>query len=171
MARSSKIWRRMKCAMTSRTNRINSTPKQRPKPSPNPHGVEERRHQTMAQYLAGDKIEDICREMGCSKSWLYKWRNRYRADDPTWAQERTRRPRSNPRQLPERIEEAIVHLARTVEPRRTGRVSATAIGQALKDQAMKPFPSQRTIYRVLQRHDKEANRPISRPSESHMEAL
>jgi transposase-like protein len=157
--------------MTSRTNRGNSSPKQRHESSPNPPGGEDRRHQALARYLAGDKIEDICQEMGCSKSWLYKWRDRYRADDPMWAQERTRCPRSHPRQLPERIETAIVHLARTLAPKGTGRVSATDIRQALQEQAIEPLPSRRTIYRVLQRHNKEVNRLISRPSESYMEAL
>ena len=157
--------------MTSRTNRSDSTPKQLPQDSPNPHEGENRRHQAMARYLAGDKIEDICRELGCSKSWLYKWRVRYQADDPTWTQERTRRPRRNPRQRPERIEEAIIHLARTLEPRGSRRASATDIGRALKDRAIEPLPSRRTIYRVLQHHNKEVNRLVSRPSESHMEAL
>ena len=71
---------------------------------------EDRRHQAIARYLAGDRIEEICRELGCSKSWLYKWRDRYQADDPTWAQAQTRRPRSNPRQTPDTIAEAIIHL-------------------------------------------------------------
>jgi transposase-like protein len=36
-----------------------------------------RRPDAIERYLAGDPIETICREMGCSKSWLYKWTNRY----------------------------------------------------------------------------------------------
>jgi hypothetical protein len=164
MARSSRKWQRIKCAMTSRTNRIDAGPPQGQKAARSSLGVEDRRHQAIARYLAGDKIEALCREMGCSKSWLYKWRDRYPTEDPTWAQERPRRPRSNPRHLPERIEEAMVHLARTLEPRGTGRVRATAIRQTLKDQATAPLPSRRTIYRILQRHDQEVNRLISRPS-------
>ncbi len=46
---------------------------------------EQRRHQAVARYLAGDPIETICHEMRCSKSWLYKWKNRYQPDDPGWA--------------------------------------------------------------------------------------
>jgi transposase-like protein len=157
--------------MTSRTNPSEPNPKQRLKDSPNPPEGAHRRHQAMARYLAGDKIEDICRELGCSKSWLYKWRGRYQAEELTWTHERTRRPRSNPRQLPERVQEAILHLAQTLAPQASGWASATAIGQALKDQAIAPLPSRRTIYRVLQRHAKEVDRRASRPSESPMEAL
>src|SRR6266446_729792 len=45
---------------------------------------EHRRQQAIARYLAGDKIEAICRDMHCAKSWLYKWKARYQADDPAW---------------------------------------------------------------------------------------
>jgi len=128
---------------------------------PLPRGDEDRRHQAMARYLAGDRIEDICRELGCAKSWLYKWRARYQANDPAWARERTRRPRSNPRQTPDRIEEAIVHLYQLLEPQGSGRTSAATIWQALEEQAIDPLPSRRTIYRILQRHTKEANRNTS----------
>jgi len=128
---------------------------------PLPHGGEDRRHQAMVRYLAGDRIEDICRELGCSKSWLYKWRARYQATDPVWAQERTRRPRSNPRQTPDRIEEAIVHLCQVLGPQGSGRTSAATIWQALQEQAIIPLPSRRTISRILQRYTKEANRNTS----------
>ena len=150
--------------MTSRTNRSYSSQKKMQKREPRLRGVEERRHEAITRYLRGDKIEAICRELGGSKSWLYKWRDRYQAGDPTWAQERTRRPRHNPRQTSESLEEAIVHLARTLEPRESGRASVTDIGQALKDQAIDPLPSRRTLYRILQRHNQEVNHSSSRPS-------
>jgi hypothetical protein len=36
-----------------------------------PSPLEQRRHLAVQRYLAGDLIETICQEMGCSKSWLY----------------------------------------------------------------------------------------------------
>jgi transposase-like protein len=53
---------------------------------------EQRRQRAIDRYLAGDPIEDICQELACSKSWLYKWRERYLATDPSWSAERSRRP-------------------------------------------------------------------------------
>jgi DNA invertase Pin-like site-specific DNA recombinase len=44
--------------------------------------LESRRQLAVKRYLDGDPIEQICREMGCSKSWLYKWKNRYQAAEP-----------------------------------------------------------------------------------------
>ena len=68
-----------------------------------------RRQDAIERYLAGAPIETICREMGGSKSWLYKWKNRYEASKPTWCQERSRRPQRTPTQTPEALERAIVH--------------------------------------------------------------
>src|SRR5712691_7073861 len=42
-----------------------------PKGATMPHREEQRRKQAIARYLADDKIEDICKAMGGSKSWLY----------------------------------------------------------------------------------------------------
>ena len=42
---------------------------------------EQRRQRAIDSYLAGDPIEDICREVACAKSWRYKWRDRSLAPD------------------------------------------------------------------------------------------
>lgn len=70
---------------------------------------ERRRQQAIARYLAGDPLEVICREMGCSKSWRYKWRDRYEAANATWAQEVSRRPGTSPTTLSVAREEEMVH--------------------------------------------------------------
>src|SRR5262249_15248490 len=86
--------------MTSRTNHhLESQDQGGPMPVPL-SALDLRRQDAIERYLAGDLIETICREMGCSKSWLYKWKNRYEASKPTWVQERSRRPRRIPTQLP-----------------------------------------------------------------------
>ena len=114
---------------------------------------EQRRQQAVARYLAGDKIEDICREMQCAKSWLFKWKARYQADDLSWSQEQLRRPRSNPSKTAQAVEQTVVDLHRTlVQSGKGGR--AASVRQALKQQGTEPVPSLRTIYRILQRHEK-----------------
>ena len=115
---------------------------------------EQRRHQAIARYLAGDPIETICHEMRCSKSWLYKWKNRYQADDPGWATSRSTQPRHNPRQLPPSIQQRVVAWRRTVAPNGK-RWSAMAIQKELQRQGVEPTPSLRTIYRMLQRQDQD----------------
>jgi len=119
-----------------------------------PDREEQHRKQAIARYLADDKIEDICTAMGGSKSWLYKWRDRYQADDPHWATELPRRARTTPATTPQTIEQAVASLRRTRCQNGPG-CGAAAIQQGLAQHGLEPVPSQRTIYRILQRHQKE----------------
>jgi len=119
-----------------------------------PPREEQRRKEAIARDLADDTIEDICQAMACSKSWLYKWRSRYQADDPNWATELTRKPRTNPANTPHTIEQAVVSLRHAVIQNGQG-CGAASIQQALTQQEREPVPSRRTIYRILQRHEKE----------------
>jgi transposase-like protein len=141
--------------MTSRTNHRYQNPHRAPKETCRSRPLECRRQQAIARYLDGDPIEAICREMKCSKSWLYKWRDRYQADNPSWAQEISRRPVTSPAKLSATLEEEIMRLRQTLSSIGSGPASAAAIRQALENMAIEPVPSLRTIYRVLQRHEKE----------------
>ena len=111
-----------------------------------------RRQDAIARYLAGDPIETICREMGCAKSWLYKWKKRYEASKPDWFQERSRRPRSTPTQTSEALERAIVHLRDSLSLGESRGVSAQVIREHLCRHHGEPLPSRRTIYRILKRY-------------------
>jgi transposase-like protein len=113
-----------------------------------------RRHQAIDPYLAEDKIEEICRQLACSTSWLYKWRNRYDATNAAWAQEHPKRPKNHPTQTPEHVEGAVVSLHLTLRHNGTSG-GVTAIMQALAQQGIEPVPSRRTIYRILRRHHTE----------------
>ena len=90
----------------------------------------QRRKQAIAQYLAGDKIEDICETMACAKSWRYTWRDRSQANDPYWAKERTKRPKSPPPTIPESIELAVGSLHHTLSRNGPGH-GAASLKQAL----------------------------------------
>ena len=48
--------------------------------------------------------------IGLFEKWLYKWRDRYLATDPSWSAERSRRPRTPPTQTPQRIAQVVVAL-------------------------------------------------------------
>ena len=114
----------------------------------------QRRQRAIDRYLAGDPIEDICRDLACSKSWLYKWRDRYLATDPSWSAARSRRPRTTPTKTPQPIAPVVAALRQTLA-QHGHDCGAAAIQQALEQQGIAPVPSQRTIYRILQRYAKE----------------
>jgi uncharacterized protein YjcR len=115
---------------------------------------EQRRQQAIARYLAGDPIEDICRELACSKSWLYKWRERYLATDPSWSAARSRSPRTTPTKTSPHIEQAVIALRRTLAQHGQD-CGAASLQQALAQQGIESVPSQRTISRILHRYAKE----------------
>ena len=115
---------------------------------------EQRRQRAIDRYLAGDPIEDICRELACSKSWLYKWRDRYLATDPSWSAAQSRRPKTTPTKTPPCIAHVVVALRQMLAQQGTD-CGAAAIQQALAQQGIEPMPSRRTIYRILHRYAKE----------------
>ncbi|MGE3542235.1 MAG: hypothetical protein AB7N91_33085 [Candidatus Tectimicrobiota bacterium] len=115
---------------------------------------EQRRRQAISHYLADDKVEDICRQLACSTSGLYKWRGRYDAQNPAWAEERSKRPKSHPTQTSEHVERAVVSLHLMLAHNGTGS-GAAALIQVLTQQGILPVPSRRTIYRIVHRHHKE----------------
>ena len=120
-----------------------------------PSGLEQRRQDAITRYLAGAPIAVIGRECGCSKSWLYKWKQRYQVTEPTWAREQSRRPETTPTKTPQAVEVEIVRLRQMVLPSTAGTVSARLIRERLRQQHVESIPSLRTIYRILKRHTKE----------------
>jgi hypothetical protein len=143
--------------MTSRTNRNSAGENQKGGTRLSPAARQQRRQEAMTRYLAGEPIEVICREMGCSKSWLYKWKNRDQVTEPEWVQERSRRPQTFPTKTPEALEAEIVRLGQTLSPDGSGSVSADVIRDHLGHHGGDSIPSRRTIYRILKRQAKEVN--------------
>jgi hypothetical protein len=142
-------------AMTSRTKRHAVGQNQRGETRTAPAALQQRRQEVLERYLAGDPIEVICREMGCSKSWLYTWKNRYQVTEPDWFQAYSRRPESTPTKTPDALEAEIVRLRLTLAPDGSGTVSAGVIRDHLRQHRVESIPSRRTIYRILKRQAQE----------------
>ena len=137
--------------MTSRTNRqIGGQNQSRTTQAPT-SGLEQRRQLAVERYLNGDPIEIICEEMGCSKSWLYKWKKRYQFTEPDWVQEHSRRPQTSPTKTPVALEAEIVRLRKKLSPDGSATVSADVIRDHLSQNGGDWIPSRRTIYRIFNR--------------------
>jgi hypothetical protein len=141
--------------MTSRTNRNSAGENQPGGTRLSPGARQQHRQEAMKRYLAGDPIEVICREMGCSKSWLYKWKKRHQFTEPDWVQEHSRRPERIPTKTSDTLEAEIIRLRRTLSPGASGSVSADAIRDYLRQHGRESIPSRRTIYRILNPQGKE----------------
>lgn len=141
--------------MTSRTNHHSVGQNHLGETRISPEALQRRRQEVLERYLAGDPIAVICREMGCAKSWLYKWKNRSQVTEPDWFQEHSRRPETTPTKTPETLEAEIVRLRHTLSPDGSSTVSAGVIRDHLRQHRIESMPSRRTIYRILNRQAQE----------------
>ena len=145
------------CAITSSTHSHSQGTNAPLKEAIMPQHHEQRRKHAIDRYLAGDKIDDICRQMACSKSWLYKWKTRYQAGNLSRAKERSRRPSRHADKTPQRIEQAVIEMRRTLD-QNGQRCGAQAIRHALEHHGIAAPPSLRTIYRILQRQKRRKDK-------------
>jgi hypothetical protein len=115
------------------------------------------RQRAITRYLNGERPATICRALGYSREWFYKWLARYQSGDIEWAQERARRPHRSPTQMTARIESAVVTTRQSLRQRQLF-AGAQAIAWELSEAGITP-PSLRTIGRILARHELVTRRP------------
>jgi transposase len=110
------------------------------------------REKAIKAYLRGEPVSQIAVRLKRSRRWVYQWIGRYENRDAegAWAEERSRRPRSNPRQVPAATVEAVKLVRQRREQEGLFR-GAQAIHWELEELAYAPLPSLRTISRVLNR--------------------
>jgi transposase len=108
-----------------------------------------KRERAIARLERGESVEAICTSLGCSRSWLYKWRNR-RKTGKDWAQSQSRRPHTSPLQTTPAVEQKILEIRQSLvgEGRFYG---AQVIAGEMLDGSGLEVPV-RTIDHVLKRH-------------------
>ena len=111
---------------------------------------EQDRQWAIERYLAKESPSSIYTSMGHSKSWFYKWMERYRTGEEFWFKDRARCPLQNPNRTPVEIVE-IIKAIRLELYNKDVFCGAQAIRWELEDLGIEPLPSERTIARVLAR--------------------
>ena len=104
------------------------------------------------RFLAGEKPKTICTTLGRSRSWLYKWINRFSENDDAWSRSLPTQPVNVANRTPTEIEE-IVKMVRLSLYNKNLFCGAQAILWELEDLGIIPLPSLRTINRILSRND------------------
>ncbi len=112
--------------------------------------TERDRCRAIERYLGGESPAAICVSMGYTTRWFYKWLKRFRADDPDWFRDISRRPHHSPACTSREIEE-IVKLVRLSLYNQDLFYGAQAIRWEMEDLCVRPLPSLRTINRILER--------------------
>ncbi|MGO8987652.1 MAG: integrase core domain-containing protein [bacterium] len=114
--------------------------------------IQKQRALAVQRYLAGESPESICASLGKTKPWLYKWVARHTPDDPTWSEDRSRRPLSSPYRTPTEIEK-IVEMVRLNLYNKGLFCGNQAIQWEMIDMEAQPIPSLSTIGRILRRRE------------------
>jgi len=115
-------------------------------------GIKQLRILAVQRFKNGESPGSICTSLGKSKVWLYKWIKRYSKEDPSWYEDRARRPLSSPMHTPTEIEE-IVKMVRLNLYNQDLFCGAQAILWEMEDLGVQPLPSIRTINRILSRNE------------------
>jgi len=58
--------------------------------------VQQERQWAVQRFFGGESPDAICVSLGRSRTWLYKWADRFLEDSPEWFKSKSRRPLSNP---------------------------------------------------------------------------
>jgi putative transposase len=108
------------------------------------------REHAIRSYLNGESIKAIATKLGYSRTWVYKWIERYDAGGDDWQEDKARCPHSNPRKLPDVVVEAV-KFARANLFEQGLFCGAQAIRWELETMQCVPLPSLRTINRIIGR--------------------
>lgn len=141
--------------------------------------AEQVRVAAVGRYRGGERASAICRAMGRTRGWLYKWLKRAKGAGSEWFSDQSRRPRQTQRTTGE-IED-IVQFVRLSLYNRGQCCGDQAIRWEMEAQKVSPLPSVRTIARILSRRSLTHQRtgeyepkgivypawPASNPSDVH----
>jgi len=119
----------------------------------------------------GIKPGEVLKRVGRSRSWLWKWRTRFGNQGSAGLRSQARRPRTSPRAWASAMVRLIVQTRKRLSNAQTGLIGARAIRTDLKTlMPRRRLPSERTIYRVLQRAGQSAHLPPRDPTAAYFPA-
>lgn len=101
----------------------------------------------------GETVADVCRRYGISRDTYYRYRRRYLAEGIEGLEDRPRKPKTSPAQIPTKVELRIVEM-RTTHPRWGARRIRAELAREGID-----APAVSTVHQALRRNGLVAARP------------
>lgn len=101
----------------------------------------------------GETVADVCRRYGISRDTYYRYRRRYLAEGIEGLEDRPRKPKTSPAQIPTEVELRIVEM-RTAHPRWGARRIRAELAREGID-----APAVSTVHQALRRNGLVAARP------------
>ena len=111
-------------------------------------------------------ISEVARDYRVARSWIYTLLARYRAEGEAGLEPRSRRPASNPRQLPVAVEERIIKLRKQLGEQGLDAGPHTIAFHLHTQTGSAPAVS--TIHKVLRRRGFITPQPRKRPRSSYL---
>ncbi|OBH04414.1 MULTISPECIES: IS481 family transposase [unclassified Mycobacterium] len=111
-------------------------------------------------------ISEVARDYRVARSWIYTLLARYRAEGEPGLEPRSRRPSSNPRQLPTTVEELIIKLRKQLGEQGYDAGPHTIAVHLRRQTGNTPAVS--TIHKVLRRRGFITAQPHKRPRSSYL---
>jgi putative transposase len=112
---------------------------------------QQRRTRAISLYLQGKLPGAICKALGRSRPWFYKWLKAYDPSSAHWAQSRSRAPKRLPKRTGARIIQLVCSIRQRLVKAKYSQKGAVAIQWELQRLAVRPLPAIWTINRILKR--------------------
>lgn len=112
------------------------------------------------------RISEVARDYRVARSWIYTLLARYRAEGEAGLEPRSRRPTSNPRQLPAAVEERIIKLRKQLVEQGLDAGPHTIAFHLHTETGTTPAVS--TIHKILRRRGFITAQPHKRPRSSYI---
>ena len=102
---------------------------------------------------SGKNPREAAQELGRSRSWAYKWKNRYEENGWSGLQARSRAPKHVPNRTPTKVRQEILRIRSQLEADAAskdslGYIGANAIYGRLHSGGITPLPAVSTIERT-----------------------
>jgi len=117
---------------------------------------EELRQRAISLYLQNWKIPAICQTVGCSRSWFFKWLQKFETGDPNWFKSESKTPKNIHKKFDQETEKLIINVRKKLMATPFSQYGPQAIYYDLEQQGYDPPPAWQ-IARVLERNN------LSRP--------
>lgn len=120
------------------------------------------RIEAIRRKLAREPVSTICRAVGRSRPWFYRWWGRYQQDGSAGLADRSHRPKNPAGHISSALEQAILAIRQRLWKQRYATRGAPSIARELEFLGYERV-SVRTIYNVLKRHGLTVDRQKVRP--------
>lgn len=112
---------------------------------------EKLRIETIKRHLKGEKPSSIYKDLDRSKSWFFKWLNRYQKGNHHWYRDLPKAPHSTHRVVDPHLEQLIIRIRERLENTKYAQIGAIAIAWELIKLNVEP-PQVWNINRILKRN-------------------